>query len=86
MFLCCMMNSLRQWSYYVGVICTLCDVWKQAVVSLTIYNVHERHYTHELLDYVTNGICDRKAARLVAINQNAKYRTLWFPKIFNTSY
>jgi len=55
-------------------------------VSLTIYNVQDRHYTHELFDYVTNGICDCKAARLTAINQNAKYRKLSFPKIFSTSY
>jgi len=86
MFLRCMVNILRVWSYFERVIYTLFDVWIQTVISLTIYNVQDRNYTHELSDYVTNGTCDCKAARLTAINQNAMYRTLSFPKIFNTSY
>jgi hypothetical protein len=81
-----MVNILRVWSYFVRVIYTMFDVWKQAIISLTIYNVQDRNYTHELLDYVTNGICDCKAARLTDIDQNAMYRTLSFPKIFNTGY
>jgi len=41
-------NILRVWSNFVRVIYTLFDVWKQAIVSLTIYNVQDRHYTQEL--------------------------------------
>jgi len=42
MFLCCMVNILRVWYNFVRVIYTLFDVWKQAVVSVTIYNVQDR--------------------------------------------
>lgn len=86
MFLLCKVNIFRESYYFVRVIYTTFGVWKSAIVSLTLYNVQDWHYTHELLDYMTNGICGCKAARLKPINQSANSRTISFPRILNTSY
>jgi hypothetical protein len=59
------------WSNFVRVTYTPFDVWKLATASFTIYNIQDRHYTHEHLDYVTNDTGNFKAAQPTPIYQNA---------------